>query len=35
LFPNKEYDEEHRGLSDAIDEAKIIKLVYDKGWFKK
>jgi len=35
LFPDKEYDEEHRGLSDAIDEAKIIYYINQKGWFDK
>ena len=35
LFPDKEYNEEHRGLSDAIDEAKIIHQIHTKGWFEK
>jgi DNA polymerase-3 subunit epsilon len=33
-FPNILYKEKHRGLDDAIHEAKIIKLLYDLGNYK-
>lgn len=34
LFPNKKYFEEHRGCSDAVDEAKIIHEMYKRGLYK-
>ena len=34
MFPMIDYDEAHRGLDDAVHEAKIVYEMYRKGIFK-
>lgn len=34
LFPDIEYQERHRGASDAKDEAMIVLEMYRRGWYK-